>query len=364
MDSLVLLCAIAAISAVGLSVAYFALIDFRWLGQVVQSLVVTMYFTFFNSLLGGGRTLGKRVMSLRTLGKDLLPVPVAVAFLRTILIASLSSLFGILGWLVTVLVPLGSSDASVFRLSAAVATSFFLPFSVIIGRGRGLHDLVVGTLVVSHSGQVGLPEHQERSVWLLASRSLALSLAAGMLVVVLGLGKFLELLGSSNVARSFQVSSMRMASALSGSDVTREVHLMGDSLPQLIESVSLQSGVDRVPSFQKRGGASAAELERQAKDGRWLTVTFSLAPEVSRNFQLRELMAGIAARYVLERYEVVNVWLFVNTQASTKFGVLGFLLRESYAVKFERDKTWTVVQPDQRGSIQWELGFGSRFWTK
>lgn len=122
--------------------------------RLIGLILIVPYLGLMGSRLGGGQTLGKRLLGLRIVDVHGQPIPVARAFVR----AALLSLpwifngirFGSSG--PVVMAALWVAGILVFGIGGAILGTFLLNRPT----RQALHDLVVGTYVVQADGR-GLP---------------------------------------------------------------------------------------------------------------------------------------------------------------------------------------------------------------
>ncbi len=354
-DGLTVALVVAITSAVGLLFAYFSVVDLRWEGQVAQTLLTAFYYTAGNSRLTGGATLGKRALGLRTTDGDSQAIPIQPAFLRTLVVMFLAALFVPIQWLVVATIPMTEVDELIATVSLGFAAALFLPLSVLIGGGRGLHDVVVGTYVVDRTRQAKA-QTRTPSIWMLAGRAFSLALALSLFISASGITHFKGLFEPERRSRLLRWS-ISSVTARSGRDITQPVQLLLDVLPQLVERAQIRSGVESVPTLPSQQGQTSEALNKRARHAGWLTITITLAPEFSRGAEQREWMAHVAARYVADRYETRDLLVMVTTTASTRFGIAGVVLSESRVVQFIHPNSWLVLRPDRARAAQ--FGFSS-----
>jgi uncharacterized RDD family membrane protein YckC len=122
--------------------------------RLIGLLVIVPYLGLMGSQLGGGRTLGKRLLGLRVVDANGQPLPLGRAFVRAALL-SLPWIFnGIrFGSLSSVvLATLWVAGVLVFGVGGAIIGTYVLNRRT----RQALHDLVVGSYVIEASG-LGLP---------------------------------------------------------------------------------------------------------------------------------------------------------------------------------------------------------------
>ena len=114
-------------------------------GRVVSLLLVLPYFTLLNSKVGGGQTLGKRLLGIAVRDADNNPISLGRSLLRISILALPSILNGwaidvlqlnVIAWLVTFV-----------TFSIVGVTSYMLLFNP--SMRQGLHDLICRTYVVN-----------------------------------------------------------------------------------------------------------------------------------------------------------------------------------------------------------------------
>jgi uncharacterized RDD family membrane protein YckC len=115
-------------------------------GRLIGLALVLAYFGLLNSRLGGGQTLGKRLLKIRVVGADGSPLPLPKALLRTVVLAIPWFLNGapfpadlLASPLIYVL------SLAIFGLGGAILYLLFFNR----GTRQSLHDLLVGSFVVN-----------------------------------------------------------------------------------------------------------------------------------------------------------------------------------------------------------------------
>jgi len=119
--------------------------------RLIGLLIIAPYLGVMGSRIGGGQTLGKRLLGLRVVDTNGQPLPVGRAFVR----AAILSLpwifngirFGSLG--PVVLATLWIASVLVFGVGGAIIGTYVLNRRT----RQALHDLLVGTYVIEASGQ-------------------------------------------------------------------------------------------------------------------------------------------------------------------------------------------------------------------
>jgi uncharacterized RDD family membrane protein YckC len=173
------------LAGVGLTIgtlAYRQVVALGQEGRLIGAAITLLYFGILNSGLGGGATLGKRMMSLRVVARDGQSVGLFRALVRTIVFWTPYYLNG-------VIFPASDLPANV---AVATALGALLVFAVFGGfvlivyfcvfnrrTRQSLHDLVTGTFVV-RSESAGVPVHAH--FW---KAHIAFALATCLLVVAI-----------------------------------------------------------------------------------------------------------------------------------------------------------------------------------
>lgn len=110
------------------------------LGPLIGFAISVFYFGFFNSVIGGGQTVGKRVFNIRVLNKDGSLLSIEKAFFRAILLS-----LAIIG--LPMSLPMGVMYGIIIGLLLAV--SLGLPYFYLFNRKtrQSIHDILCGTYV-------------------------------------------------------------------------------------------------------------------------------------------------------------------------------------------------------------------------
>jgi uncharacterized RDD family membrane protein YckC len=148
-------------------------------GRPIGLLFTIPYFGIMNSKIGGGQTLGKRIMKIAVRNKDNEPIELWRSIVRILLIA-LPSLFN--GWAVPVfqnLIVTWFLTLIVFGLGGAIF------YTMVFNRKarQGIHDLLLGTYVVHlHEKPIESFPTTPRIHWIVSSIWIGI-LAIGILVI-------------------------------------------------------------------------------------------------------------------------------------------------------------------------------------
>ncbi|MDB5968467.1 MAG: hypothetical protein JWQ90_917 [Hydrocarboniphaga sp.] len=155
-----------------------AVLGFR--GRIVGFVIALLYFGVLNSRLGGGRTLGKRLLRIRVVGAEGAGIGLARASLRYLVLAIAWFLNG---------VPVDSDAFSTdsvpqMALTVACAVSVFglavaITYLAIFNRRtrQSLHDLLVGSYVVTDADGAPPSIPLWRGHWLVVLLILLISMA-------------------------------------------------------------------------------------------------------------------------------------------------------------------------------------------
>ncbi len=124
-------------------------------GRAVGFIVALFYFGLMNSTLGGGQTLGKRLMKVRVVNGSDSPISVARSFLRFLILGAPFFLNGaafppswFTSWIGVII------GIAIFGIGGSIIYLF------IFNRRsrRTLHDLIVGTYVLKTTSPSGVPK--------------------------------------------------------------------------------------------------------------------------------------------------------------------------------------------------------------
>ena len=115
-------------------------------GRLIGLVVAVLYFGLCESRIGGGRSIGKRLLGIRVVGADGHPLPVGRAFVRASLFLLPIFLKGI-GF--SRLTPLATTALAVIGI-AGFGLGVAVPVTLVFHRRtkQGIHDLVAGAYVV------------------------------------------------------------------------------------------------------------------------------------------------------------------------------------------------------------------------
>jgi|GEM_PF-2151656 len=115
-----------------------------WFGLIVSLL----YYSLLHTSLGGGQTLGKRVLGIQVLSRNGEPLPFAASLFRYLVIAFIfynSLYFTLFSLLPDTIYEIVSSVWFILLIGMFFACFFLIPLHPL---KRGLHDLVAGSIVV------------------------------------------------------------------------------------------------------------------------------------------------------------------------------------------------------------------------
>jgi uncharacterized RDD family membrane protein YckC len=150
-------------------------------GRIVGALIALAYFALLNSRIGGGRTLGKRVLGIAVVDRMGQPIGVGRSIART-LIWLLPLTFN--GWSLPLLAqPFVTGLATVLVFGVGGAVAFTLIFNA--RTRQALHDLVCGTYVVRVDEPITELPTATRMPWIASAIILALAMLMqpiGMLI--------------------------------------------------------------------------------------------------------------------------------------------------------------------------------------
>jgi len=135
----------------------FALLCYEWLlgltweGKLIGFAIALPYITLLNSEVGGGATLGKRLLRIRVVGIDGKPISIIRSFVRYLVLALPFFLNG-------AEIPENSLAKVIGIISAAFVLGFGIPilyYLVFNKRNRrSLHDIIAGTVVLRHCADI------------------------------------------------------------------------------------------------------------------------------------------------------------------------------------------------------------------
>lgn len=179
-------------------------------GRAVGFCLVMLYFTPLESALGGGRSLGKRLLRLRVAGADGRPLGLGRSALRTATVA--------LPWFLNnLLLPLRALDSplivplSLLVFGAGLALVYLMIFNR--GTGQGLQDLLARSYVLAEGRAAPAariaPLHLYVAGALLALGLLAPVLAKGLLGGLIPMAQFSK--ADAAVMASGQAFATRMS---------------------------------------------------------------------------------------------------------------------------------------------------------
>ncbi len=117
-------------------------------GRLIGLTVILLYFGILNSSIGGGQTMGKRLMKTAVRGADNRPVSLWRSLLRTVILAA-PVILG--GWGIPLLenrIVAFVASLVVFGLGGAIIYTMLFNYSAM----QGLHDLLCRTYVVKPDG--------------------------------------------------------------------------------------------------------------------------------------------------------------------------------------------------------------------
>lgn len=118
-------------------------------GRPIGLLFVIPYFGIMNSKIGGGQTIGKRLLKIAVRNKDNEPIGLGRSIIR-ILLLSVPALFN--GWSI----PIFQNDVIAWLLSLLVfGLGGAIFYTMVFNRKarQGIHDLLLGTYVIQLSGK-------------------------------------------------------------------------------------------------------------------------------------------------------------------------------------------------------------------
>jgi uncharacterized RDD family membrane protein YckC len=178
-------------------------------GKLVGFCIALCYFGIFDSSIGGGQTIGKRILGVKVVDVEGTLLPIETAILRYFVYAVPYFLNGLL--LPVSLTPLAASAFLLFLVSTVGGTNAYL---LIFNRAtrQGLHDLSVGSYVslAEASGPI-LPKPIWRGHWAMVATILLLCAGLSCFVAarLMHMGPFPRLLEDASLIE--QINGVQQA---------------------------------------------------------------------------------------------------------------------------------------------------------
>ncbi len=115
-------------------------------GKLVGFCIAAVYFTFFNSSIGGGQTLGKRVLKIKVINKNGILLNPIISFLRFCILGVPILLGDLLFLNYNAYTPIGIFFKPILMIALPIVSIYLVIFN--LRTQQTLHDLIAGSYVV------------------------------------------------------------------------------------------------------------------------------------------------------------------------------------------------------------------------